>query len=135
MPSTTSIISGEQRQAIYEFLLEHLSRIADLPLAIDCEDFATASRLTREFSQDLRLLGDVGWGTANMVAKPLTIPSDDLLETLQRLHADAEGALHGSPEEREAREAEEALRRRDQLVLDTASGLLVEFLTHGEERV
>jgi hypothetical protein len=52
---------------------------------------------------------------------------------LRRLHEDADGALSGSPEEREAREVEEAARRRDQLVLDTASELLVELLVGREE--
>jgi hypothetical protein len=133
MPGTTITISGAQREAIYQFVLDRLSRLADLPLAVKQEDFATARRLAREFSGDFRLLEDLGWGEDERRDVALTIAPEWLAETLRRLHADAEGALSGSPGEREAREAEEALRRRDQLVLDTASGLLVELLVDREE--
>lgn len=133
MPRITATISGKQREAIYQFVLERLSRLADLPLAVKREDFDTARRLAREFSGDFRLLEDLGWGEDERRDVALTMPPKGLAETLRRLHADAEGALSGSPGEREAREAEEALRRRHQLVLDTASGLLVELLIGGEE--
>jgi hypothetical protein len=103
--------------------------------SIEQEDFDTAGRLAREFSGDFRLLEDLGWGADERREVALTMPPEGLAETLRRLHADADGALSGSPEEREAREAEEAVRRRDQLILDTASGLLVELLVGGEEAV
>lgn len=135
MPRTTATISGKQREAIYEFLVEQLSRLTDIPIAIKREEFATAGRLAREFSQDFRLLEDLGWGTDGRLEVALTMPSEDLAEMVRRLRADASGALSGSPEEREAREAEEADRQRDQLVLDTASELLVELLVDGEEAV
>lgn len=133
MPQGTATITGEQREAIYEFLVEQLSRLTDLPLAIKSEDFDTAKRLAREFSQYFRLLDDLGWGADGRLEVALTMSPEELVEALRRLYADADGALGGSPEEREAREAEEADRRRDQLVLDTASDLLAELLAGGEE--
>lgn len=133
MPRTTATISGKQREAIYEFVLERLGRLADLPLVVKQEDFDTARRLARELSGDLRLLEDLGWGEDERREVALTMPPEGLAETLRRLHEDADGALSGSPEEREAREVEEAARRRDQLVLDTASELLVELLVGREE--
>ncbi len=133
MPHSTAAINGEQREAIYEFLVEQLSRLTDLPLAIKREDFDTAKRLAREFSQYFRLLDDLGWGADGRLEVALTMSSEELVDALRRLYTDADGALRGSPEEREAREAEEADRRRDQLVLDTASSLLAELLAGGEE--
>ena len=38
MPHSTATITGEQREAIYEFLVEQPSRLTDLPLAIKSED-------------------------------------------------------------------------------------------------
>jgi hypothetical protein len=133
MPHSTATITGEQREAIYEFLVAGLSRLTDLPLAIKREDFDTAKRLAREFSQYFRLLDDLGWGTDGRPEVALTMSPEELVDALRRLYADADGALGGSPEEREAREAEEADRRRDQLVLDTASDLLAELLAGGDE--
>jgi hypothetical protein len=127
MPQTTTRITGEQREAIYEFLVEQLSRLTDIPIAIKREEFAIAGRLAREFSQHFRLLEDLGWGSDDRREVALTMPPEELADTLRRLYIDADGALGGSPEEREAREVEEASRRRDQLVLDTASGLLIEL--------
>jgi hypothetical protein len=133
MPHRTATISGQQREAIYEFTIERLGRLADLPLVIKREDFGTAKRLAREFSQDFRLLEDLGWGTDSRREVALTMPPEELTDALRRLYVDADGALGGSPEEREAREAEEAWRLRDQLVLDTASGLLAELYAKGGE--
>jgi hypothetical protein len=136
MSHQTATINGDQREAIYEFLVEQLSRLTDLPLAIKSEDFDTAKRLAREFSQYIRLLDDLGWGRADgRLEVALTMSPEELVEALRRLYADADGALGGSPEEREAREAEEACRRRDQLVLDTASSLLAELLACREEAI
>ncbi len=135
MPRTTATISGKQREAIYGFLVERLGLLIDLPLVIKQEDFDTAERLAREFSEDFRLLEDLGWGADDRREVALTMSPEKLAKTLRRLHADADGALSGSPDEREAREAEEAIRRRNQLVLDTASGLLVELMVGGEEAV
>jgi hypothetical protein len=133
MPHRTATINGEQREAIYEFLVEGLSRLTDVPLAIKTEDFDTAKRLAREFSQYFRLLDDLGWSIDCRREVALTMPPEELADMLRRLYADADGALGGSPEEREARETEEADRRRDQLVLDTASSLLAELLAGGGE--
>lgn len=132
MPRTIATITHEQRDAIHGFVVENLSRLTDLPLAIKREDFTTARRLAREFGQDFRLLDDLGWGTDARLEVALTMPSEELVEMLRRLYEDADGALAGSPTEREAREAEETCWRRDKLVLDTASGLLIELGSKGE---
>jgi len=133
MPRPTPTISGEQRAAIYDLVVDHLSCIGDLPLAIRQEDFATARRLAHEFGQDLRLLEDLGWGPDARLEVALSMPPEELVDTFHRLHRDAKGALSESAEQRESREAEEAWKRRDELVLQTSAELLIE-LQGGEVR-
>lgn len=60
MPVT---ITAEQRDALYDRILDRLSGIDDVWLAASSEDFATANRLGREYSDELRLVvDDLGWG-------------------------------------------------------------------------
>lgn len=135
MPHGTATITDEEREAIYEFLVEQLSRLNDVPLAIQSEDFDTAKRLVAEFSQYFRLLDVLGWSADSRPEVALTLPPEELVAALRRIYIDAEGALGGSLEERKAREVEEACRRRDQLVFDTASSLLAELLVSGGESI
>jgi hypothetical protein len=56
-------ITAEQRDALYDRILDRLSGIGDVWLAAKSQDFATAERLGREYSDELRLvLDDLGWG-------------------------------------------------------------------------
>jgi hypothetical protein len=56
-------ITAEQRDALYDRILDRLSGIGDVWLAANSQDFATAERLGREYSDELRLvLDDLGWG-------------------------------------------------------------------------
>lgn len=60
MPIT---ITAEQRDALYDDLLTHLSGLDGLWGAINRDDYELADRLGREFADDLRLiLDDLGWG-------------------------------------------------------------------------
>jgi hypothetical protein len=127
MPQITARINGEQRDAIYELVVEHLSFLADLRFAINGGDFDTARRLAQEFREDFRLLDDLGWGEDGRLEVALTIPPEELVAALRRLRADAKGGLSESPCERESREADEASKRSYQLVFDTASELLIEL--------
>jgi hypothetical protein len=130
----TATITGEQRDAIYEFMVERLSRLPDLPLAIRHEDFSTARRLAREFRQDFLLLDDLGWRVADgRLEVALTMAPDELAETFERLRSDAKGALSESQADRESREIEEMCRARDQLILDAGTELLIELQALGRE--
>jgi len=53
-------ITREQRDAIYEVAMNHLSGIDDVWMAVEHRDFATANRLGRWFAEDLRLPEDLG---------------------------------------------------------------------------
>ncbi|HVD86713.1 MAG TPA: hypothetical protein VNB59_04830, partial [Solirubrobacterales bacterium] len=56
-------ITADQRDAVYDAVLTHLSGIGDLLLVVEENDLERAYRLGREFSDDLRLvLDDLGWG-------------------------------------------------------------------------
>lgn len=56
-------ISAEQRDALYDRILDRLSGIGDVWLAASSGRFDTADRLGREYSDELRLvLDDLGWG-------------------------------------------------------------------------
>ncbi len=131
MPHPTATLTGEKRDAVYGFLVEHLGALGDVRIAIDRGEFDTARRLAREFAEDFRLLDDLGWGPDERSEVPLTIPSGELAAIFERLRADARGALSEPKDEREAREADEASRRRYSLVLDTGTELLLEIRARG----
>jgi len=49
-------ITPGQRDALYEQILDHMSGIGDVWIAVSAEDYETAGRLGREYSDELRLL-------------------------------------------------------------------------------
>jgi nucleotide-binding universal stress UspA family protein len=87
-------ISREQRDAIYELVLTHLTGIGDVWIQIEKRNFAKAKRLGRAFAEDLRLLDDLGWSETidhNRVA--LTMAPTELAQTVARLHGNAAASL------------------------------------------
>ena len=105
------VITGAQRDALYELCLNRLSGLGDLWPAIEEGEYDAADRLGREFSDDLRLiLDDLGWGD---VHKPvtLTLPPTDLRRAFTRLR---EHAVNGrSAQEAELNEVGWFLERAD----------------------
>jgi len=91
MPLT---INREQRDAIYELVLNHLTGIGDVWIEVENRQFATAKRLGRDFAEDLRLLEDLGWAeTIDRETVTLTVAPEELTRTLARLHKRAAGSL------------------------------------------
>jgi hypothetical protein len=87
-------ITREQRDAIYEVVMNHLTAIGDVWLAVDRGDFEEASRVGRDFAEDLRLLADLGWEQEIDREKvTLTMPRSELARALVRLHERANGSL------------------------------------------
>lgn len=127
MPDTTPTISGEQRDALYELVRDHLGGLNDVWIAMEQDrDFATAERLGLEFGEDFRLLEDLGWREDdNREAIELTMPAADLGQLLRRLHDEAEASLSRSPDEAGSREEDERTERRLLLAMDTCEELLV----------
>lgn len=99
----TLTLTSLQRDLLYDQLLDRLSGIGDVWLAIDAEDFERADRLGREFIEDLTLISDdLGWGEGNRDPVELTTPPEILRRALSR-HSDL--ALK--------RDASEVLERRE----------------------
>ena len=123
MPVT---ISAKQRDALYTQVLDHLSGIGDLWLAIDAGDFRQADALGHAFVDDLRLLlDDLGWPDRTDLPADgrveLTMPPGDLRRVLGRLRDEAAemfaDALPRSGEDRE-------LLRRTGLAVEAAGRVL-----------
>ncbi len=62
MTDVVAVMTGKKRDAVHELLIEHLGGLGDIRIAIDRGDVETARRLAREFTEDFRLLDDIGWG-------------------------------------------------------------------------
>jgi hypothetical protein len=111
MPSTTCTIDGDQRDGLYELVRNHLGAVLGL-----------------EFGEDFRLLEDIGWnGRDGRKAFELTMPSEDLMELLQRLHGEAERVLLESVTERESREEDAATNELFRLGYDACEELLADL--------
>lgn len=132
MPTTTTI-TRDQRAGLYELLCNHLYSIEDLWIALGrSRDYATAERLGLEFTEDFRLLNDIGWDPSDgRESFELTMPVHDLTETLRRLHGEGEAVLGESPAERRSREEDEATNKRLLSGLDACEELLVSLDERG----
>jgi hypothetical protein len=126
MPSSTATINKDQREALYELVRNHLGGLGDVWIAMEAKgDYATAERLAMEFSEDFRLLADLGWDREDSrEAIDLTMPREDLMETLKRIRGEAEGWLGGLESDREQRESEEKVNARFRLARNTCEELL-----------
>jgi hypothetical protein len=79
-------ITAAQRDALYDQILDRLSGIGDIEVAIQSEDYDDAERIGREYSDDLRLLlDDLGIGDGNGEPVELTTPPEVLRRVLPRL--------------------------------------------------
>jgi hypothetical protein len=93
-PSQGIAIDRQQREAIYEEVINHLSGLGDVHINLRRGDLATARRLRGEFEEDLRLLDDLGWAENERAESfELTMPNDELARVIRRLHAYTAGAL------------------------------------------
>jgi hypothetical protein len=79
-------ITAEQRNALYDQILDRLARIGDIEMAIQAGKFDAAERMGQEFSDDLRLLvNDLGFGEGEGKPVELTSPPAVLRRALPRL--------------------------------------------------
>lgn len=115
-------ISAAHRDALYDQILDRLSGIGDVWLAVSAEDYEAATRLGREYSDDLRLiLDDLGWGEGPGRNIELKAPPDVLRRVFDRLReAAAKQRSSEEPEWAEARELED----RNRLVAEACDTVL-----------
>jgi hypothetical protein len=127
VPATTITINRSQREGLYELIRNHLGSVGDLWNALEeTRDYPKAEQLANEFSEDFRLLADIGWGEeAGRESFELTMPVHDLMELVKRLHGEAEQVLVGKGTEQQSREAERATEERYLRGLDACEELLV----------
>jgi hypothetical protein len=79
-------ITARQRDALYDQILDRLSGIGDIELAIQAENYDDAERIGRDYSDDLRLLlEDLGIGDGDGEPVELTTDPDVLRRVLSRL--------------------------------------------------
>jgi hypothetical protein len=115
-------ITAAQRGALYDQLLDRLSGIGDIEIAIQAENYEDAERIGREYSDDLRLLlDDLRFGEGEGEPVTLTTSEEVLRRILPRLRQSAQG--HAAILESELVEAHEA-RERDRLVSEACDAVL-----------
>jgi hypothetical protein len=79
-------ISAAHRDALYDQILDRLSGIGDIEVAIQAENYDDAERIGREYSDDLRLLlDDLGIGEGDGEPVELTTSPEVLRRVLPRL--------------------------------------------------
>lgn len=115
-------ITVEERDALYDQILDRLSGIGDVWLALARENYSEAERLGREYSDELRLvLDDLGFGDDRGEMIELTTPPDVLRRVFRVLGQLAAGKAASV-------EAELTAISRDaqstRLVADTCSRVL-----------
>jgi hypothetical protein len=72
-------VTAAQRDALYDQILDRLSGIGDIEVAIRAENYDAAERIGREYSDDLRLLlDDLGVGDGGGGPVELTVPPEVL---------------------------------------------------------
>jgi hypothetical protein len=109
VPGTTTTIDKEQRDGLYELVRNHLGEIGDIWLALEQDgEYELAERMGIEFSEDFRLLADLGWEPQDKRSSfELTMEAHDLAELLTRLRGEAIGVLDGTASMHLQREEEE----------------------------
>jgi hypothetical protein len=120
----TVTISAEERDALYDFLLDRLSGIGDVALAKRRGDHETARRLGREYADDLRLLDGLGLGPGKGENVSLRTPPEVLRRALPRLGEQAH--RHNAGHESERAELDQ-LRTRNRLMEKACRDVLVEL--------
>lgn len=116
-------ITAEQRNLLYDEILDRLSGIDDLRLVIERGDFEAAQRLGVAFSDDLHLVTeDLGWGeSAPSETIELKTPPDVLRRSLDRIRDRVQGLDESDAEQRSELQANQ---EQHQGVVDTCDQVL-----------
>jgi len=120
----TITITAKQRDAVHDQLLDRLSGIGDIELAIESKDYETAQYLGKEYADDLRLLDDLGYGAGGGEAVDLTAPPDVLRRALPRLRDVAE--RHTASLGAELTEVKK-IKDRNQVVSEVCASVLADL--------
>ncbi len=118
-------ITAAQRDALYDQILDRLSGLGDVWLAVCAENYEAAERLGREYSDDLRLVtDDLGWGEGPERAIELSTPPDVLRRALSRLR---DAAVSHDASQEELRAEVRASAERNRLVVEACRQVLTDL--------
>jgi len=131
VPGTTTTIDKEQRDGLYELVRNHLGSIGDIWIALEKDgEYMLAEQMGIEFSEDFRLLADLGWEPEDKRDSfDLTMEAHDLAELLTRLRGEAIGVLDGTASMHLQREEEERAQALYQGAKATCEALLARLDT------
>jgi hypothetical protein len=118
-------ISAAHRDALYDQILDRLSGIDDIWIAVKKEDFAAADNLAEMYCDDLALIRtDLGWGKGLGRSIELRSSVDRLTRVFTRLHEAANGQRESQEGEwAEAREMEERTHLVDEVCVEVLTQL------------
>jgi hypothetical protein len=118
-------ITTEQRDALYDQILDRLSGVGDIWLAICAENYDAVERLARAYSDDLWLVtDDLGWGDGPGGTVELSTPPDVLRRALSRLR---DAAVSHDASQQELRAEVRESERRDHLVVEACRRVLTDL--------
>jgi hypothetical protein len=131
VPGTTTTIDKEQRDGLYELVRNHLGSIGDIWIALEKDgEYMLAEQMGIEFSEDFRLLADLGWEPEDKRDSfDLTMEAHDLAELLTRLRGEAVGVLDGTASMHLQREEEERAQALYRGAKQTCEALLARLDT------
>ena len=131
MPGTTTTIDKDQRDGLYELVRNHLGSIGDIWIALEKDgEYMLAEQMGIEFSEDFRLLADLGWEPEDKRDSfDLTMEAHDLAELLTRLRGEAIGVLDGTASMHLQREEEERAQALYRGAMQTCEALLARLDT------
>jgi hypothetical protein len=125
-------ITAEQRDALYDQIFDRLSGIGDVWLAVCAKNYDAATRLGREYSDDLHLiLDDLGWGEGTGESIELTTPPDVLRRLFPRLH---DAAVKYSASQKAQRDEVMEIDERSRLVAEACQSVLADLSANAGER-
>jgi hypothetical protein len=99
-------VTAEQRNILHQQLMARLGGIDAIVYAVDEKNFDLAERLSREFSDLLLVLNELGLGAGTGTEVEVTVPREAVRRVLERVHSDA--TLRGQDESVELQEVEES---------------------------
>jgi hypothetical protein len=122
----TFSITANQRDVLYDEILDRLGAIDDIRFAIEQEDWEATSRLGAAFSDDLRIVTqDLGWGPRRRGGPvELTSPPDVLRRALNRWRDALLGLDTAEEGERDALREEQ---ERNHLLAEACRSVLAEL--------
>lgn len=122
-------ISARARDVLLDQIVDHIHGIDDLRIVVERRDFASAERLARDYSDDLRLATEVlGWGEARADEFELTLPPGVLRRLMSRYcQAALQQEVTGLPERLDTRRELQEATERNQAVIGVCQRVLAEL--------